>query len=155
MQKEQEKPPPEVEQEDPQEPAEDDALGLDAEGGAGADAFGLQTKKGGRPLIGGDFETAELLRRYAWYVRILQDDLRKKLHDQMAQNGQLPDGSLQVLVRIVLNEHGVVRDYEIYQSSGDSALDRAIREVLQDVRVSEPPPQGMPRTVKLRISLQG
>ncbi len=155
MQKEQEKPPPEVEQEVTQEPVQEDALGLDADGGGGSDAFGLRAKKGGKPLIGGDFETAELLRKYAWYVRILQEDIRKRVNEHMDRNGGLPDGSRQVLVRIVLDDQGVVRDYEIYGPSGDASLDRAVGEVLKHVRVSEPPPQGMPRTMKLRISSQG
>lgn len=155
MQKEQEKPPPEVEEDTAPEPVQEDALGLDADGGAGSDAFGLRAKKGGKPLIGGDLETAELLRRYAWYIRILQEDIRKKVHEHMEQNGGLPEGTRQVLVRIVLDEQGVVRDYEIYGSSGDPALDRTVGEVLKFVRLSEPPPEGMPRTMKLRISSQG
>lgn len=155
VQKEQEKPPPEVEEEVAQEPAQEDTLGLDADGGAGSDAFGLRAKKGGRPLIGGDLETAELLRRYAWYIRIIQEDIRKKVHEHMDRNGGLPEGTRQVLVRIVLDDHGVVREYEIYGSSGDPALDKAVGEVLKFVRLSEPPPEGMPRTMKLRISSQG
>jgi len=155
VQKEEEKPPPEVEEEVAQEPVQEDGLGLDADGGAGSDAFGLLAKKGGKPLLGGDFETAELLRKYAWYVRIVQDDIRKKVHEHLDRNGGLPDGGRQILVRIVLDEQGVVRDYEIYGSSGDPALDRAVGEVLKFVRLSEPPPQGMPRTMKLRISSQG
>lgn len=155
VQKEQEKPPPEVEEETTPEPAQEDALGLDADGGAGSDGFGLRAKKGGQPLIGGGLKTAELLRRYAWYIRIVQEDIRKKVHEHMERNGGLPEGTRQVLVRIVLDEQGMVRDYEIYGSSGDPSLDRAVGEVLKFVRLSEPPPEGMPRTMKLRISSQG
>ena len=65
-------------------------LGLDADGTGGADGFGLKAKKGGRSLIGGDGSGKSLLRRYAWYTRILQDEIREKVNKIPRGKGQYP-----------------------------------------------------------------
>ena len=133
----------------------DDNLGLDADGGAGADGFGLKAKKGGRSLIGGEFNKATLMRRYAWYTRILQEELRKKVNKHMEGTGGVPDGDLSALVKITLDAGGRVTDLSIDRSSGNARMDRAVKEALLLSRISEPPPNGMPRMLKLKISSKG
>ncbi|MEW6380250.1 MAG: TonB family protein [bacterium] len=132
-----------------------DNLGVDAEGGAGADGFGLVGKKGGRPLlIGGDGSSGggcSPLRKYAWYTRKIEMEIKKRL---MFQGNNLPSDDLHVLVKITLDEQGSITDYSIYDSSGNDRLDEAVELAMKQTQsVSEPPPEGMPRTVKLRISL--
>ena len=58
-----------------------DKLGLDAEGGAGNDAFGLVGKKGGRSLLAGGngMGAISLLNKYAGYTQILTTTIRKKV----------------------------------------------------------------------------
>ncbi|MBS1212186.1 MAG: TonB-dependent receptor, partial [Proteobacteria bacterium] len=67
-----EEPEPEPEPEQPEaneEPPGED-LGVDADGGAGSDAFGLVGKKGGRGLIGGGGGNAMI-----WYGQQLQREI--------------------------------------------------------------------------------
>ena len=150
-----EAPPEEMEDQaqDDTPPGED--LGLDAEGAAGSDGFGLKANKGGRSLIGGSGGGASLMRRYAWYTRIIQDELRKRMKRHMEENGGIPDGDMKALIQIKLDEFGKIVDYSLARSSGNSTMDEAVVNALKLATISEPPPKGMPRTIKLKISAKG
>lgn len=154
-------PEPEETPPEPMDEAQDDApppgedLGLDADGTAGADGFGLRAKKGGRALIGGASSDASMMRRYAWYTRIIQEELRKRMNRHMEENGGIPDGDLKVLVRIKLDDLGKVVDYDLARPSGNRRMDDAVLSALKLSAISEPPPRGMPRVVKLKISAKG
>jgi TonB family protein len=146
--------------EDTQDQAKEEAppgeeLGLDADGSSGSDAFGLKAKKGGRPLIGGDEGRNALLRRYAWYTQIIQEEIRNKVRKHMEHNGGIPEGNFQTLVEIELDEQGTVVDFRIRGLSGNTRMDRAVQEVLPAARIGEPPPHGMPRAMKIKISSRG
>ncbi len=132
-----------------------DELGLDADGTSGSDGFGLKAKKGGRPLIGGDLGGNALLQKYAWYHRILQEEIRKQVRTRMEQNGGIPEGEYLALVEIELDTRGNVVDYRIPGPSGNRSLDAALKEVLRVTKISEPPPHGMPRAMRIKISSRG
>ncbi|MGD8836631.1 MAG: TonB family protein, partial [Desulfobacteraceae bacterium] len=134
-------------------PGED--LGLDTDGTAGSDTFGLRAKKGGRALIGGDYGSATLMRRYAWYTRIIQDELRKRMNHHMEEHGGIPDGNPKVMVQIKLDDLGKVVVFNIARPSGDRRMDDAVLNALKLVTISEPPPKGMPRVIQLKISAKG
>ena len=131
----------------------DDDLGLDADGSAGMDGFGLRAKKGGKDLIGGGLSS--LLQKYAWYTAIMQEDLRKKVNKYMEDNGGIPDGNLVVHVMISLDDNGQITQLSLERSSGNGMMDRAVEKALLLTHVNEPPPQGMPRVMKLKISSKG
>lgn len=155
-----EKPEPEPEpmkEEARDEPPPGEELGLDAEAGSGADGFGLRSNKGGRSLIGGEYSKGEgeLMRKYAWYTRILQDELRKKVNQYLEQNGGTPEGDVKAIVQIKLDEYGTILDFSVKGSSGDAKMDKAVAESFKMAKISEPPPEGMPRTIKLKISSKG
>lgn len=148
-------PEPEPEQTEDQSqddtPAGDD-LGLDAEGGAGSDGFGLVGKKGGRSLIGGGRGNNSLLRKYAWYTRFIEEAISKRL----ARNGGIPSDKLKTLVRIVMDEVGTIVNYRIYGSSGNQQMDDAVMLALEQTEmISEPPPERMPRVVRIEITSPG
>ena len=147
----------EVEEEESKE-ADDappgDQLGLDADGAAGSDAFGLVGKKGGRALLGGD-GNADLLRKYAWYMAVIQEELRRKVKKHLDENGGIPKGKLEAIVRIVMNDVGGIVDFAIVGSSGDHGMDEAVKEALASARIHEAPPEDMPRAMKIRIASQG
>lgn len=131
-------------------------LGLDAEGGAGSDAFGLVGRKGGRELIGGPGGDGDLgnslMRKYGWYIHILEEEIGR----QMVKKARLPNGGQQVFVKIVLDGEGGIVSHTIYGSSGDTRVDSAVNEALRTIKkVSEPPPDGMPRTLRIRITVPG
>jgi hypothetical protein len=119
----------------------DDALGLDAEGTAGGDAFGLQGKKGGRGLVGSDPN--------AWYAGVLQRDIQAALSGDDA----VRKGNYSVIVRIWLDDEGFIEDSELLGSTNDAALDDALKRVLSSrLRISQAPPGDLPQPIRLRIS---
>ena len=152
-----EKPPePEVKEEvkqEPPEPQEQDAadepppgadLGLDAEGGAGGDAFGLVGKKGGRDLIGGGGGS-----RFGWYSTIVQRDILDLLGDVARVRSQ----RYSVMVKLWINAEGRVTRAELLSSSGNKEVDHSLTTALADLhQLSERPPDDLPQPVKLRIT---
>ncbi len=145
--------PKETPQETKEAPPPGDRLGLDAEGGAGSDAFGLVANKGGGALIGSG--GGGLLQRFGWYTSLIQNDLRKLLQDHFERNGGVPAGNCKVSVQIRLDDQGRIVGHRVIDPCGDGRLDEAVEQVLQSARISEPPPADMPRTVKIRISARG
>ena len=155
--KPQEKPPEvkkeevKVEQPKPDAPKQDDApagkqLGVDAEGGAGSDGFGLVGNKGGRDLLGGG------RMGFAFYTNGLQ----RFLQDELARNKQLRGADYRIVVRLWLAPDGAVRRVELAGSSGSPDVDARVRAALGALAaVREAPPENMPQPVKLRISNRG
>lgn len=168
-----EEPPPEVKEEEIVEPepeetppedmseSEDDAappgenLGLDADGTGGGDAFGLVGKKGGRSLILGDGGDRSLFNRFGWYVLIIQDELKEKVKKKLEENGGIEEGNLQAIAKIDLDEEGRVTEFAIVGSSGSHQMDNAVKEALKMAKFSEPPPEDMPRTMKIKVTSKG
>ena len=133
----------------------DDNLGIDADGNAGGDAFGLVGKKGGRSIIGGDLSRNALLRRYAWYYQIVEKEIRKKVNKIMDQDGGIPDGNLKAVVELYLDDRGKVLNFSIPGSSGTKEMDEAVERALETIRISEPPPTDMPKGIKIIVSAKG
>ena len=144
-------PDPEKEPEPAPEAAEEPAgeeLGVDAEGGAGSDGFGLLGKKGGRGLLGGTGGSAIL-----WYggqvKRELEAELQSKLADSSARKS-----AYTVQLNIWIAADGSVNRAELSGSSGKPDVDQAIRAALPNVRfsLSKPPPENMPQPLKIRVT---
>ena len=130
-------------------------LGLDAEGVAGSDGFGLVSKKGGSALIGGGSGDGGLLKRFAWYTSIIQDQIQERLQKELERDGGIPKGEYEATVRVVLNDIGNIVSCQIVGSSGNLKMDSAINKSVKNVRADEPPPFDMPRAIKLKISSRG
>jgi TonB family protein len=135
------------------EPPPGDDLGLDSDGTGGSDGFGLAAKKGGRSLIGGGGDSS-LLARYAWYTRILQDEIRTKVNQFLEDKKDLPDGKHRILLRVELDAGGRMTSFAIDGSSGNPQVDDAVKEALAGFKVSEAPPEDMPKTVKLKVTFK-
>jgi TonB family protein len=154
-----------------------DRLGLDAEGKAGSDAFGLVARKGGRSILaGGGSGTAggsesgriggsgsgriggtgsgklSLLNKFGWYTQIVKTEISKKVQKQLDEKAGFPRGKLQTVVRISVNSTGTVVQSQIIDSSGNHEMDEAVKQSIGDIRISEPPPEGMPRTMIIRVT---
>ena len=117
-------------------------LGLDAEGGAGADGFGLLGRKGGRDLLasGGD--------RYAWYASALKDDLVSFL----SEHSGIRQRAYSVNVRLWLDGKGAVTRVALAGSTGDHELDRELQTLLGSMeKVAQTPPVDLPQPVQIRI----
>jgi protein TonB len=134
-----EQPPPETASD---QPPPGDQLGLDAEGGAGGDSFGLLARKGGRDLLasGGD--------RFAWYAGALKDDLLSFL----SEHPDIRQRAYSVNVRLWLDGKGAVTRVALSSSTGDHNLDRALQSLLGSMdKVAQAPPEDMPQPVQIRI----
>ena len=135
---------------DKDEPPPGDQLGLDAEGGAGGDAFGLVGRKGGRALVGSDPNGGpqSLLQKYAGYNRSIQDEIHR-----VFVRGNIPSGDLQTVVVLQIDDNGNLMKYRIYKSSGSEQMDSAVSRALSLIKkFNEPPPEGMPRVLRVEIS---
>jgi protein TonB len=152
-----EEPPPEpevVEEETPDpEPQEADAsaddvppgadLGLDADGGAGGDAFGLVGRKGGRDLIGGASG------RLAWFDRVLVRDIQ----DQLSEKDCVRKRAYSAVLKIWFRQDGVVERVVQTGSSGNKEIDACLREAAKDIRaISERPPEEAVSPVSVKVT---
>lgn len=132
---------PEPEAADEAPPGEQ--LGLDAEGVAGGDAFGLAARRGGADIIGGGGGAA-----FAWYTGMIKDGIL----DALAEDEQVRKGNYRLTVRVWLAPDGRVERIALADSTGNPQLDAAIEQALTRVRrLREAPPLEMPQPVTLRI----
>jgi protein TonB len=126
----------------PDESSPAEQLGIDAEGVAGADGFGLAARKGGRDLLGSGGAV------FAWYTSMLKDSIL----DVLSEDESIRRGTYQVTVRVWLTQEGTVERIKLASTSGNQELDSAIEKALEKMsRVREAPPLEMPQPVTLRI----
>ena len=154
-------------QDQPQDAPPDNApppgenLAVDGEGGAGDNAFGLGAKKGGRSITlgggggGGGLSRLSLLSKYGGYSQKMQSDIEKSVKKVLDENGGRPKGKQQTLLKLTLAPDGTVLRYAIVGSSGIERLDAAFKTALAGLKLSAPPPEGMPSSMTLRITTQG
>lgn len=124
------------------EPPPGDLLGLDADGAAGVDGFGLVARKGGRDLLasGGS--------RYRWYAGIL----KQSLLEQLSEIERVRSQRYEIVVRLWLSPDGSVRDVKLVGSTGSRDLDDELRAALARIdNVGETPPADLPQPVQLQI----
>jgi protein TonB len=129
------------------EPPPSEHLGLDAEGGAGGDEFGLVGNKGGRDLVGGGGGNA-----YTWYAGLLKSEIL----DSLQTESSVRAGGYTVIVRVWVRPDGTIDHVKITQSSGDRQRDQMIEAALSRItRLSQAPPADMPEPISLRIVSRG
>jgi len=130
-------PPPEKNDEAPP-PGKD--LGVDAEGGAGGDNFGLVGRKGGRDLLGGG--------RFGWYGNLV----KAGVYDALMRDDTARKATYSVVVKVWLSAQGEIQRLELEHSTGDADIDASIKRLLPGVRVAEAPPADLPQPIKIRIA---
>lgn len=121
-------------------------LGLDAEGSAGGDAFGLAARAGGRDLLasGGN--------AYMWYAGLLKNEILDQLNSEQSAR----KGEYSVIVHVWVRSDGTVDHVRLAQSSGNRERDQAIMAALARIpRLSQAPPADMPEPISLRIVSRG
>ncbi len=118
-------------------------MGLDAQGSAGSDAFGLAGRPGGGDLIGGN-GTAP----FAWYTNRISDAIKDKL--AAAPCTKSAKGSL--TVHVTMEADGRVKQIKLATTTGNSKVDECIDSALTSVTsIGDPVPPGMPAQVNLKI----
>ncbi|MEJ0036269.1 MAG: TonB family protein [Gammaproteobacteria bacterium] len=123
------------------EPPPAEQLGLDADGAAGSDGFGLAARKGGRDLLASGGSA------FSWYAGLLKNEILGRLQDEK----KIRAGSYTIQVRVWVKPDGTVERIHFTQSSGNGERDKAIEEAITRIRVSQAPPADMPQPINLRI----
>ena len=137
--------PKDVPQPTPDQPdqAPDQPLGIDAEGSAGGDAFGLAARAGGADLIGGT-GTAP----FAWYTNRMRDAIKDRL--SAAPCTKSAKGS--VTTRVLVGLDGRVKQIKLTTTTGNSKVDECVEQVLASITsMGDAPPPGMPEQVNLKV----
>lgn len=128
------------------EPPPSEHLGLDAEGAAGGDAFGLVGNKGGRELIGGGGGNA-----YAWCAGQLQSEIRESLETESGARSGNYSATVRVWVR-----GGTIERVRVEQSSGDRKRDQVLEAATSRTnRLPQGCPSDMPQSITFRIQSRG
>jgi protein TonB len=125
------------------EPAPQQQLGIDAEGSAGGDAFGLAARRGGSDLVGGNGGAI-----FAWYTNRLKDAVL----DRLSHDSQIGTKKFSITVRVWIEPDGRIKEVKLESSTGNRDLDQRIQTALASLsRLSDSPPLEMPQPVSLRI----
>ncbi|WP_404356500.1 energy transducer TonB [Methylotuvimicrobium sp. KM1] len=118
-----------------------DSLGLDADGSAGSDGFGLAARKGGRGLLSGNPN--------AWYGNIIKNQMLDILSDR----DELRRTRYTATVRVWVDTKGNVKRFELVRGSNDARIDDALQMTLAKLkRINKAPPVGMKQPIKFRIT---
>lgn len=137
-------PEPEPQPETPQsnDPPPGD-LGLDAEGTAGSDGFGLAARPGGRDLVGSGGS------QLTWYAGLLQSAILAELNTEKLVRSR----SYNVPIRFWVRDDGSIEKSELATSTGDKEVDRAIERAIARVeRIPYALPANTPRPITIRVS---
>ncbi|WP_428423391.1 TonB C-terminal domain-containing protein [Methylibium sp.] len=125
-----------------EKPASDKPLGVDADGAAGADGFGLVGSKGGRDLLttggGGG----------AYYSGLLQ----RQFFEALSRNRKVLKEEFRVVVRIWLADDGRVQKSDIVVGSGNAQVDDLIQATLAEMPALRDVPPSHMRPMQLRLS---
>lgn len=125
-----------------QQPAGD--TGLDAEGTAGTDAFGLAAKKGGRGLLGGGGGDPNVI--YA-------GSIKESLLDILSEHDELRSKSYSAVIKVWLNTDGTVTKFELSRGSNDAEIDKLLNKLVSKFKkAKDAPPPGLVQPIKLKIS---
>jgi periplasmic protein TonB len=119
-------------------------LGLDAEGTAGSDSFGLAAHKGGKGLFGGGGGSP-----FAWYGKMASKDLQAIL----SENEDLRRKGYTAVIKLWVEADGNIKRFEVSKGSNDAQIDGLIEKLISKYRkINEPPPPGMEQPIKLKIT---
>jgi periplasmic protein TonB len=111
-------------------------LGLDADGAAGADGFGLLARKGGRGIVGGGYGSLVV----------------QEINAMLVDDERLRSKEYTVLVKIWISENGDIERFKIDKKSGDETVVATLESVLARLgTISEGPPLELPQPIRLRI----
>ncbi len=73
-----------------------------------------------------------LLTKFAGYTHIVETEIYKKVMKRLDEEGGIPRGKLQVVVRLNVNSNGAIVDYRIIGSSGNNKMDEAVKQALNN-----------------------
>jgi len=124
------------------------ALGTSIQGDGPPDGFGL---RGGNSFGAGSGKTTSHggSSRWGWYASQVQSVISQALRS----NDNTRSAGFRVVVQIWSDHTGRITRAHLAGSTGDAALDNAItNQVLGSLILQEPPPDGMPMPIVLRLT---
>lgn len=120
-------------------------LGIDAEGGAGSDGFGLIGRKGGRGLLDGAGDPSR------YYANQLGREIENALQDHDAVRRR----SYSVGINVWVSSDGRVSRVELATTTGSRETDALLTEAIMGARTAAlRPPPDMEQPIRLRVSSQ-
>jgi periplasmic protein TonB len=124
-------------------------LGMNAKGEGAGDSFGLVGRPGGNGLLGDGDGGGGGGTRWGWYAGEVQATIEKALRD----NPRTRAAAMRVEVKIWPDKIGRITRVELDGSTGEPALDAALKnEVLNGLQLQEPPPSDMPLPIVMRLT---
>ncbi len=121
----------------------DQPLGVDAEGAAGGDAFGLAARRGGSDLLGGTGSAP-----FAWYQNRITDAIREHLSSIACAKSA--KGSLSF--HLLMEADGRFKQVQLATTTGNQKVDQCIETALSSMpKMTDPLPPGMPEQVNIKI----
>ncbi len=111
-------------------------LGLDADGSAGGDSFGLLARKGGRGIVGGGYGAL-----------IVQE-----INSMLVDDDRLRHKEYTVILQLWISDTGDIQRYKIDEKSAGNEVIKMIESALVRLgSVSSGPPLELPQPIRLRI----
>jgi len=117
-------------------------LGLDTEGGAGSDAFGLIGRKGGRGLLSGAGDPKVI---YA-------SKLQREIEDALSQIDALRSFAYSVRVNVWVDVTGQVSKVVLLTSTGRKKIDKELVATIKAISFSASMPGDMRLPIEYRLS---
>ena len=121
-------------------------LGLDADGSAGSDGFGLAANRGGR-----DITTIGSAAVGGGSGRYFTGLLQRNFFEALARNRKAPQDEFNVVVKVLIGDDGRIQRTAIVNGSGSTELDQLIEATLADMVPLREVPPGNLRLVQLRL----
>ena len=113
-------------------------LGIDGDGAAGSDGFGLVARKGGRGLLGGG----------SAYSAVVQAEIT----DVIAADEALRYQGYQAVLKLWVGQSGSIERFQFSDFDGDEDTKKRLRILLASLEPFESsPPIEMPQPIRLRI----
>ena len=114
--------------------------------GTGEDIFGLS--KNGKGVVGGG-GSGKSGSRFGWYA----NQVIKSISSALSQNPRTRNASFNIKAKIWADVGGRVTRARLMEPTGDAELDEAIKNgVLTGHQLQEPPPEGMPMPIVMRLT---
>lgn len=117
-------------------------LGLDAEGSAGSDAFGLIGRKGGRGLLSGAGDPKII---YA-------GKLQNAIEEALAQVDELRSFAYSVRANVWVDVTGQVSKVVLVTSTGRKKIDKKLIATIKDISFSATMPEDLRLPIEYRLS---
>lgn len=135
---------------EPEPPSDPAPLSTGVAGDGPPDGFGLGSAGRGNTIGGrGSGSGSGARSKWGWWASGVQNSIA----DAIRTNRRTKGANLRVEARIWSDATGRITKAKLASSSGDPDVDRALEnEVLTGLRLKEPPPDGMPMPVVMRLT---